>query len=421
MTNTSGKIFYGWWNVATGFVGMALCYGIFTVFAFGVFVGPLQEEFGWNRGELSFALSMTNFAVVIASPLLGLLIDKYGVRKILIPSVVLMSICIASMGLLTANIWHLYLLYFLIPFLGAGTLPQSYSRVLIAWFNRRRGFALGLSLSGFGVGAMLIPVVAQSIIEVAGWRVSYFIFAATVFLLALPMAIFFMRESPQEMGLSADGDTATKDQPDNDSDLTGLSGMEAMKTSTYWLILFSFLLVGIGLTGVLAHLYPLLVDRGLSPQLAARCMASIGPGIIIGRIVAGYLMDRFFAPYVTAFFLLGMVAGISILASGTTSMLVFAAALLVGMASGSEISEIAYICSRYFGKKAFGQIYGIMFAAFQVGAIFGAPLMGFYYDRAGNYIGALWLLAGIVTLPQLLLLYLNLTLTNLLEPIKLPA
>ena len=175
-----------------------------------------------------------------------------------------------------------------------------------------------------------------------------------------------------------------------------MSGREAMKTSSYWLILASFLMVGVGLTGVLAHLYPLLIDRGLSPQLAARCMASIGPGIIIGRILAGYLMDRFFAPYVTAMFLLGMVLGISILASGTTSILVFPAAILVGMASGSEISEIAYICSRYFGRKAFGQIYGIMFAAFQIGAIFGAPLMGLYHDRAGDYIGALWILAGIV-------------------------
>ena len=399
MSNFPGKLFYGWWNVATGFVGMSLSYAIFTVFAFGVFVAPLQQEFGWGRGELSFALSMTNLAVVIASPCLGLLIDAYGVRRILIPSVVLMAVSVAAMGMLSANIWHLYLLYFLIPFLGAGTLPQSYSRVLISWFNRRRGFALGLSLSGFGVGAMLIPVLAQLLIEVVGWRASYFIFAAAIVLLALPMAVFFLRESPAEMDLLADGDVCEPEaekSPPAEQEAGGLSGREAMKTSSYWLILASFLMVGVGLTGVLAHLYPLLIDRGLSPQLAARCMASIGPGIIIGRILAGYLMDRFFAPYVTAMFLLGMVLGISILASGTTSILVFPAAILVGMASGSEISEIAYICSRYFGRKAFGQIYGIMFAAFQIGAIFGAPLMGLYHDRAGDYIGALWILAGIV-------------------------
>lgn len=401
MTTNHKPLFYGWWNVATGFVGMGLSYAIFTVFAFGIYIGPLQAEFGWGRGELSFALSMTNIAVVIASPILGLLIDRYGVRKILIPSVVLMGLTVASMALLTANIWHLYTIYFLIPFLGAGTLPQSYSRVLIAWFNRRRGLALGLSLSGFGLGAMLVPVVAQTSIEYAGWRASYLIFASAVFLLALPMAAFFLRETPEEMGLLADGDEKSTVDTSNDNpgiENSGMSGKEAIRTSSYWLILISFSMVGVGLTGILAHLYPMLIDRGVSPQTAARCMGSIGPGIIIGRIFAGYLMDKFFAPYVTAFFLMGMVLGISILASGTNSMLVFPAAILVGMASGSEISEIAYICSRFFGQKAFGQIYGIMFAAFQIGAVFGAPLMGFYHDLAGDYVGALWMLAGIVTL-----------------------
>ena len=399
------NLFYGWWNVATGFVGMGLSYAIFTVFAFGTFVGPLQAEFGWGRGELSFALSMTNFAVVIASPCLGLLIDRFGVRRILVPSILLMALTIASMGMLTANLWHLYALYFLIPFLGAGTLPASYSRVLIAWFNQKRGLALGISLSGFGVGAMLIPVVSQLSIEALGWRASYFFFSGAVILLALPMAVFLLRESPAELGLNADGIALPHDEQAQleTAPEKGMSGLEAARTMSYWLILSSFLLVGIGLTGILAHLVPMLTDRGVDIKTAARCMSSIGFGIIFGRILAGYLMDRFFAPYVTACFLLGMVLGISILASGTTGILVFPAAILVGMASGSEISEIAYICSRYFGKKAFGQIYGVMFAAFQVGAIIGAPLMGFYYDRAGNYVTALWILAGTVVLAAVLI------------------
>ncbi len=406
MNTSRSRIFYGWWNVATGFVGMGLSYAIFTVFAFGTFVGPLQEEFDWTRGELSFALSMTNIAVVIASPALGMMIDRYGVRRVLIPSTILMGITVAAMGVLSANIWHFYALYFLIPFLGAGTLPQSYSRVLIAWFNRRRGLALGLSLSGFGVGATLVPIVAQMSIDTIGWRVSYFGFAAAIFLLALPMAIFVMKEKPEEPGLLTDDDVQAEQlsiDKSRDTVTTGLSGKEAALTSTYWLVLVSFLLVGLGLTGVLAHLVPLLKDRGVPPQVAILCMSSIGPGIIFGRVLAGYLMDKFFAPYVTACFLMGMVLGISILASGTTSMLVFPAAVLVGMASGSEISEIAFICSRYFGQKAFGQIYGVMFAAFQIGAVFGAPLMGIYHDRAGNYIGALWMLAGIVTLGAILI------------------
>ena len=143
MKNIINGIFYGWWNVATGFVGMGLSYAMFTVFAFGVFVKPLENEFGWTRGELSFAITMTNFAVVIASPCLGLIIDKFGVRRVLIPSVILMGLTVAAMMLLTANLWHFYVLYFLIPLLGAGTLPQSYSRVLIAWFSRTPGHRPG--------------------------------------------------------------------------------------------------------------------------------------------------------------------------------------------------------------------------------------------------------------------------------------
>ena len=385
---------------------------MFTVFAWGTFVKPLQEEFGWGRGELSFALTMTNIGVVIASPALGYLIDTFGVRRALIPSVIMMGLTVASMSLLTANLWHYYLLFFLIPVLGAGTLPQSYSRVLIAWFARRRGIALGISLAGFGVGAALVPVFAQMMIEHHGWRSAYIAFAIAIFCLALPMAMFLLKESPQEMGLTADGDS-----PDTSGKSAGtlpavdpgpgLTGIEAARTKHYWLILTSFLLVGVGITSILAHLVPMLTDRGVAPQIAALCMTSLGVGLIFGRVIAGFLMDYFFAPYVTAFFLLLLIGGIVILASGTTSNLIFVAAICVGLATGSEISEIAYICSRYFGPKAFGQIYGIMFAAFQFGSAFGAPLMGSYYDKAGNYIGALWFVAGIVLVGTILIAILS--------------
>ena len=405
---------------------------MFTIFAFGTLVKPLEEEFGWTRGELSFAITMTNFAVVIASPSLGFIIDKFGVRRVLIPSVVLMGLTVASMTLLSANIWHFYVLYFLIPFLGAGTLPQSYSRVLIAWFSRRRGIALGISLAGFGVGAMLVPIFAQAMIESHGWRMAYAGFAVAIFALALPMAVFILKERPGEMGLNPDGDPAENTGTDVDpvspaspaaaSPLTrgdqggvsddhappaspdsGLSCPEAARTRSFWLILVSFLLVGIGITAILAHLVPMLIGRGVEPAIAALCMSSLALGLIVGRILAGFLMDYFFAPYVAAFFLLGLLAGIIILATGTSSGLVFIAAICVGLATGSEISEIAYICSRYFGPRAFGLIYGLMFSAFQLGSMIGAPLMGIYYDRTGNYIGALWSIAAIVIIGTILI------------------
>jgi len=402
-------MFYGWKNVMASFTGMALSYAMFTVFAFGTFVKPLEEEFGWQRGEMSFALTMTNIAVVIASPTLGFIVDRLGVRRVLIPSTILMALAVASMMFLTRNIWHFYAMFLLIPIVGAGTLPQSYSRVIIAWFARRRGIALGISLAGFGVGAALVPAFAQYMIEHHGWRMAYLGFAAAILLIALPMAFFLLRETPGEMGLSPDGDAPDQavDKGSTSPPITlphpGLSGREAAGTRSYWLILISFLLVGVGITSILAHLVPMLIGRGVAPGVAALAMSSLGLGLIFGRIFAGYLMDRFFAPYVAALFLLGLVAGIAILALGATGFGVFVAAVLVGLATGSEISEIAYIVSRYFGPRAFALNYGIMFAAFQVGSAFGPPIMGAWFDRTGNYVGALWLLTGVVLLGTILI------------------
>jgi len=401
-------IFYGWWNVATCFVGLGLSYATFTVFAFGIFIAPLQAEFGWTRTELSFALTMTNLAIVIAAPWLGFIMDRIGVRRALIPSLILMGFSVAAMSLLTSNIWYFYALFFLIPFLGAGTLPQSYSRVVIAWFSNRRGLALGIALSGFGVGAALWPIVAQALIEAYGWRMAYIVFAVAVFAVSLPTAILVLREKPKDMGLNPDGMSdqeyaqAEHSSPVADSAI-GLSSREAAKTGSFWLIALSFLLIGVAITSLLAHLVPILIDRGVAPRTAALCMTSLGFGLVFGRIISGYLMDHFFAPYVTAFFLVILLLGVMVLASGIANSLVFVTAISVGLATGSEISEVAYICSRYFGPKAFGQIYGIMFAAFQLGSAFGAPFMGAYFDAVGNYIGALWLIAGIVLLGTILI------------------
>jgi MFS family permease len=398
MTAAHSRIFYGWWNVLTAFTGMGLSYAMFTVFAFGTFVRPLEAEFGFQRGQMSFALTMTNIAVVLASPSLGFIVDRLGVRRVLITSTILMGLTVASMSLLTGNIWHYYLMYLLIPILGAGTLPQSYSRVIIAWFARRRGLALGISLSGFGVGAALVPAFAQFMIENYGWRAAYLGFAAAVLCIALPLVVCLMRESPAEMGLEPDGDRRDRrigERPPTAAHV-GLSAGEAARTRSFWLILSSFLLVGVGITSILAHLVPMLIDRGVAPATAAFSMSSLGVGLVFGRVFSGFLMDRYFAPYVAAVFLLGLMAGIGILAIEVGGTMVFVAAVLVGLATGSEISEIAYICSRYFGPRAFALIYGIMFAAFQVGSAFGPPVMGAYYDAVGNYAGALWALVGVV-------------------------
>lgn len=402
-------MYYGWWNVAASFVGLSLSYAMFTVFAFGTFVTSLEAEFGWQRGPMSLALTIANITVVVASPLLGSLVDRVGVRRVMLVSVSLMGLCVASMSQMNGNIWHYYLMHLLIPLLGAGTLPLTYSRVIIAWFARRRGLALGISLAGFGVGATVIPALAQFIIENWGWREAYLVFAGLILLISLPVSFFLLRETPQEMGLQVDGQQPSADEADNSlvAEGAGLSGRQALGERNFWLILGSFLFVGVGITSILAHLVPMLIGRGVAPATAALCMSSLGFGLIFGRVLAGYLMDHYFAPYVAAVFLLGLLAGVMILASGASGPVVFLAAILVGLATGSEISEIAYLVSRYFGQRAFGLIYGTMFAAFQAGSAAGAYAMGWYFDVAGNYLNALWGVSGLVALGIALILMLG--------------
>lgn len=400
-SNNQAGLFYGWWNVGASFIGLSLSYAMFTVFAFGVFFKPLAEEFGWQRDEMARAYSVTNLTLVIAAPLLGILIDRFGVRRVLLPSLVLMGLAVASMSQLTGSIYHFYAMYLLIPLLGAGTLPTSYSRIIIAWFFRSRGIALGLALAGFGVGAALIPPLAQALITAYGWRATYLVFAALIFLIALPVTFFLLRENPKAMGLEVDGEAKPNDHPAN-HDNFGLPLSEAIKTSAFWLILMAFLLVGVGISSVIAHMVPMLTDRGISPQVAAFCQMSMGLGLIAGRVLSGYLMDRFFAPYVAATFTMMFVVGAIILATGTSSYWVFIAAIAVGLSTGSEISETAYLVSRYFGPIAYGMIYGIMFAAFQLGSSIGPPFLGEYFVANGNYQGALWVLAGLATVGALL-------------------
>ena len=398
-------IFYGWWNVAASFVGLSLSYAMFTVFSFGTFVGPLSTEFGWSRGPMSLALTIANVAVVISAPLLGRLIDRIGSRRVMVVSIALLGVSVASMSQLTGDIRQYYAMHFLIPLLGAGTLPLAYSRIIVAWFEKRRGLALGIALSGFGVGAALVPALASWMIGLWGWREAYLVFGGLIVLISLPLAALVLREKPSDMGQQPDGrvgvqgDTAFEDM----SEEAGLDLAGAVRTRAFWFLVVSIVLIGIGITSILAHLVPMLIDRGVEPGKAVLAMSLLGLGLIFGRILSGWLMDRFFAPYVAASFQIGMIFGLVILALGFSGPLAFVAGLSVGLATGSEISEISYLVSRYFGLRAFGLINGIMFAAFQLGSGVGAYAMGAWYDATGGYLGALWVVAGLVVISTFLI------------------
>jgi MFS family permease len=391
---TSNNFFYGWTIVGVSIVGLATGWAAIGIFSFGAFIKPLELEFGWQRGEISLALAVINLTGIAMAPILGFLVDKHGARKILLPSALMLGLLTASLFFLSSNIWHFYFVWFLVAVLGCATTPLTYSKVIVKWFDRRRGIALGVALAGVGLGAALMPPLAQALISSYGWRVAYLGLSGLIVFVGLPMLFLFMRNTPEEMGLGPDGDVVSEGQRSKNV-LLGFTVRETANKKPFWLMLVIFLFIGMVVTSIIIHLIPMLIERGIDPVKAAEGQAVLGLSLIFGRVFAGWLMDRFFAPHVSIVFMLGPAIGISILASGITGPAVYLAIALVGMAIGAEFDVMGYLTSRYSGLLSYGQIFGFLFAAFELGAAIGPVAMGYCFDITGEYTLVLWIMAGL--------------------------
>ncbi len=400
-TDQNRKLFFGWFVVGGAVVGLASGWSAL-FFTVGAFIQPLQEAFGWQRGQISVGFSVVSLTAVVVSPLLGMLIDRLGVRKVLLPSVAMLGLIVASGYALTANLWHFYLLWFGVAFLGAGTSPLSYSRLIVKWFDNRRGLALGIALAGVGIGSAIMPQVVQNITAAYGWREAYLGLGAIVLLVSLPILLLWVRDDPHDMGLEPDGHISPGGAGAAGKVISGYTARESAGQASFWLMLGLFAMVGLMTAAIIAHLIPLMIDRGASPAQATTAQSILGISLIFGRVFAGYLMDRFFAPHVAVAFLLGPLVGLTLLATGAAGLPAFVASILVGLATGAEFDVMSYLTSRYFGLQSFGQLYGYFFSVFSIGAASGPILMGYTFDLTGEYTVALWILVGATTLAGIL-------------------
>ncbi len=383
------KIFYGWWVVATAALGLCLGAAPIIVFAFGVFFKPLSQEYHTGRGAISFAFTLQNLTAGLFAPLTGRLIDRFGARKVILPGTALFGVMLVSSRLLGGKLWYFYVFIGLLGIIQGCTSPVSYSVVVSHWFNRRRGLALGLMMLGIGVGAVVVPSAAQRLIEMFGWRGAYAIFGATAVAIVLPVAAAFLINDPKDRGELPDGiaGAGPMAQPvaRRETSVEGLSWREIWHTGTFWLLVSSFFLAGMSLHACVLHMPALLTDRGVSMQEAAAASSVVGLALMIARVGTGYLLDRFFAAKLAAFFFCSAAAGIGVLMFGAGGEFALGAAFLIGMGMGAEGDIIGYSLSRYFGLKAFGTAYGYAFGSFVLAGALGALLMGVGFDFTRSY------------------------------------
>jgi MFS family permease len=360
-----------------------------------VFLKPLIQEFHSGRGAVSLAFTLHNAILALCLPFAGRLIDRFGARKVILPSLFMVGLILLSAYFCSGRIWQLYLLYLGLGIAGCGAAPVSYCAVISHWFDRHRGLALGFMMAGLGAGAVAMPSAAQYLIPRFGWRVTFGIVGAAILVFTVPVVTMFLKERPERLGLLPDGSPdayGASAGPDYD---LGLSWREAWRTPTFWLLF-----------GVSSSFRPACKDispisRPFSPigePLRKLPPSSLfGGGLLAGRAGSGYLLDRFFAPRVAAFIFGCAAAGIGLLRIAGSAGLAFAAAFLIGIGLGAEVDIMAYLTGRYFGLRSFGTIYGFTFAGFGMAGGLGAYMMGAAFDATGSYKLALALFC-IVTL-----------------------
>jgi MFS family permease len=398
------KLFYGWYVALACGIGLACGLATVLTYTFGVFVTPLRAEFGWSQTEVFTALFLSVLTITFMAPFFGLLVDRLGARRVILVGLAFEAALVASFYYQDANVLTFYLRYIALAVLGVGTTHIAFTRIIALWFDRQRGLALGVTLAGVGIGGFVWPILTQWAIGAFGWRSAWLVVAVAIIVVGGTVILLVVRDSPQSMGLLPDGDAAasSKDKV-ADSGAPGLTLKQALATRHFWRMLVIFLLIGIGVTSIQVHLVPLLVSRGVTPMRAANALSILAVALLFGRVAAGWLMDRIFAPRVAIAFLLGPIVAIFLLASGASGWLAFVAGILTGLAAGAEVDVTAYLVSRYFGLRHFSSIYAWYYSAYSLGAGLGPLATANAVDRFGGYTEILLVLAVMLVIATILL------------------
>lgn len=370
--NESSIRYAGWGVCAAAFVGVMVSFAAIMPYTFSLFVEPLAKSFGWHREAISSAFGIAAITVAVFSPGIGTLLDRFPPRRIILPSIVVFAFAYASLSLLTSNINRFYLTYFVLGVVGNGTAQLAYTRTVLTWFQKHRGLALALVLTGSGTGSIVIPLITQAVIQRHGWRSGYLALGC-IALLGIPLTALLVRSRPAPVG-------------QNDYHFeSGVSVRTALSSTVFWILAFMIMLEAFGSNGLISHLAAFLTERGVSPQSAALTLSIMGATSILGRLTTGMLLDRFFAPYI-ALLMLGIASvGIFALTTVHTSAVALTGTALLGYGLGSEADVVPYLIARYFGRRHFAALYGLTWTAYAVGGATGPIVVGYFYDRAGMY------------------------------------
>lgn len=380
----------GWKLLLAAFVGASIS-GV-EGRILGVLMKPMSEAYGWGRAEISLAPLMLSGAVLIMSPLMGSLADRYGSRTIVLYGIPLTALSLASTGLAGDNLLVFYALFTIAALVAPAAGPIVWSHGVASRFQKHRGLALGISMAGISALGTVVPIITHIAYSALDIQLTWALLGIYVFVLAFPLAWWFFFPGP--------GDKARQMQSSGpqSASVPGMDFRGAVTSGLFWRLAMAMMITAFVCGTFHIHFVAMMTDRELGGMTAAALFGAMGPATFIGRLLGGNLLDRYFAPYIAAgTLMLPLMACVLMLLPETTVIVAIAIASLIGFALGMEGDVVAFLSARYFGLRHYGKIYGMLFGIYVLGSGVGAFVAGSIFDTTGSYH-----LAFVVFIPALL-------------------
>ena len=386
---THRSIFYGWWVVAAFSMTTFMSTGI--RHAVGPFLKPIVADLGLDRASFSAVIALSLFLYGVFMPIAGMALDRFSVRAVTSVGTVLLAVSLVLTALVR-NFWEFAAVYGVIVPLGlAGTGPVIASGVVARWFNKRRGTALSVLGSASMTGmSLLVPAVTWLILT-AGWRATYVLIAGGFLVLVLPLCLWVVRDSPESIGLMADG---AAQKPGSSAALVErVSAGEAVQTLAFWQLAGSFFTCGFSMSLLSAHGIPMLTDHGYSPMFASWAFGVLGASSIGFTVLLGALSDRLGRRPVLAAIYAGRIfifSGFFLIRDNPAAIIVVA--ILGGITMAGTGSMTSALTADIYGRFSVSTVFGLIFLVHQTGAALGSLLAGALFEGTGGY-GAAFVLA----------------------------
>jgi MFS family permease len=371
----------GWPAVGGAMLGIAAGMNMFFVTS-GFFVKPLVAEFGWSRGQVAL-FAVTTFICGLLVPVTGAIADRYGSRILVAVGSLMFAACYLAFAGMTGAYWQYLVILAIIGLVcGPATVPFVFLRPVAVAFDRSRGFAMAVAMSGFPLLSFALLPALQYVISTQGWRVGFLCLAPLA--LALGAASWLLLARAYDPHRPVAG-TVSADRP-RATDAPGLSLRQVLVDPRFWLLALAMVAVNVPVGIFVTTLQPMLSDRGVDGRTAAFLGAWQGAVTVVARISFGALVDRFWPPLIGAIALGAPLFGLLIFIGAGSQVAPLAAAIaLVAVAFGAESDLLAYFTSRYFGLRAFGAVLGALGVFYGLSVSLGSIIAGFMFDRFGTY------------------------------------